>query len=425
MSFKKIIYPYGLQFLTLSAVVIFFILASQENSFAEVNVGMLFFWNFWWPVVIFIVLFLGRFWCSICPYSAIANIVKRVFPYTIFKTDWFKKYGLFTSILFYFFIVGTNVAFAIESNADYTIVFVGGMFAIMVLMIILFGYKSYCHGACPVGLFLNIYEPVTFNRLEYNENVCTRCKKQSWVTEKSLLTTATSEKVEERDWRYRIECLKKCRKEATVMKFGNPFRSWEKDNNPTLIQVFAPGIVLLIFAVSLFEKSNFFLYLYEQVTSIFPISLAALNLMSIPLIVILIISANILFLRLFCRVLAIDPRVIYKKLGGLVFLLVLFHLALVLDEFGELGGLFRVYPILEFFRVEVQTFGIIELLPYVLIGAGILITFLYGLAVANTSEEQSFDKRKFGLSLFLFTVILGQFAFFALATLKILPYAAC
>lgn len=425
MRLKKIIYPYGLQALTLSAVVIFFILTSQENPFAEVNIGILLFWKLWWPLIPFIVLFLGRFWCSICPFSTIANIVKRIFPYTLVETDWFRRHGLYTSILFYLLLVIVNVAFSIESNAFYTTIFVSGMIVFMLLMIVIFGYSSYCYGACPMGLFLTLYEPAIFSRLDNNNPGCEQCKKKSWIQEIPLLTIGEKKEFEERNWRFGIECLKKCRKKSTVIKFKVPFRDWQKGSAPSLIETFAPSIVLLIFSVSLFEKSNFFLYYYEQFTAVFPINLSLFNLLSIPFIIVVITGVNVLFFLGFCRLTSIEPTVISRKFRGLVILLIMFHLALVLGEFAELEVLFQKYPTLDFFQIKLLNFNTEICVPCVLTLFGIIISFLYGLSVANKSGKLHLDWRRFGLSLFLFTIYLAQSAFFAIVTLKLLPYTAC
>lgn len=351
--------------------------------------------------------------------------MKRFFPYTLIETDWFQRYGLLTSLLFYLLLVITNVAYGIESNTAYTQFFIGSMLVLMLLMVVLFGHKAYCMGACPVGLFIRLYEPAILNRMESNGTVCSQCKKRAWIEEKFLIPQPTTTIQDNRDWRFRVECLKKCPRKSTVMKFRLPFKNWLKDSDPTWIQVFAPGIVLLIFTVSLVEKSNFFLRFYEQVTAVFPIDLVLFNLISISLVILLITGANILLLHLFCRVTAIKPRLIYQKLGGLSLLLILFHFSLVVGEFSELGVLFQQFPVLNFLHPEFFTFETTLCLPCILTAFGIIITFIYGAVVANSTANHPMSIPKTGLSMLLFTVYLGQYTFFTIVALKLLPYVTC
>jgi len=439
---KRFLYPSFFQFITLLALVGFFILTAQKNDFSTLNTGMTIFWNFWWPFIPFVVLLLGRFWCSICPFSAIANGLSKLFPYRFFQSDWFYRYGLFSSLIVYLLIVATHVTFSLEANAMYTILFMSIMVGIMIIMTILFSYKSYCYAVCPMGLFFQLYERFSLAGLNKRAERCDKCATRSWVPQKALFgSRLNQQQPEKHDWRFKVECLKKCETDGTTIELNNPFRKQTGSLPASIIAVLAPGFVLTVFAVSLIEKSNFFLNYYEYISQTRSLSLALVHYTTIPAVAILVLLLNSCIINLFCKITDISRTVVYQKLIGLIPLLIFFHLALVLEEFTGLNTLFYEFPFLTvldpFFNLFetiplaalfdplFAIFGMKFCLPCILTLTGIICALLYGLFTANGSEKGTFNHRLFWLCAVLIVIIVAEYAFFAITTLKLLPYAAC
>jgi polyferredoxin len=57
-------------------VIMFQLLLGPES--AHDNLGTALTWVLWWPLIPIIFLFLGRFWCAICPFATINDLVKSL-----------------------------------------------------------------------------------------------------------------------------------------------------------------------------------------------------------------------------------------------------------------------------------------------------------------------------------------------------------
>jgi polyferredoxin len=51
--------------------------ASAYAQDREHNFCLNFFWDYWWPGIFLVYPFLGRIWCSICPFMIYGEVVQR------------------------------------------------------------------------------------------------------------------------------------------------------------------------------------------------------------------------------------------------------------------------------------------------------------------------------------------------------------
>jgi ferredoxin len=88
------LYPGALQWATVLvfAVVIYQLVAGP--SAAHDNFGTAMTWVLWWPLIPLFFLVLGRFWCAICPFATVSDLVQRVVGHNRAVPAFLKKYGI-------------------------------------------------------------------------------------------------------------------------------------------------------------------------------------------------------------------------------------------------------------------------------------------------------------------------------------------
>ena len=61
---------------------------------AHDNLGTALTWVLWWPLIPIIFLILGRFWCAICPFGTLSDVVQKFVGHNQRVPQFLKKYGI-------------------------------------------------------------------------------------------------------------------------------------------------------------------------------------------------------------------------------------------------------------------------------------------------------------------------------------------
>lgn len=111
-------------------------------------------WGLWWPALAVISPFLGRLWCTVCPFASIMDFVQkrwhknRAIPEFIIKYDY-----LLVSFLF-LFIFWVEVVTGMRYNPSYTAILLISIQVTAILIAILFPRHTWCRHFCPLGGFI-------------------------------------------------------------------------------------------------------------------------------------------------------------------------------------------------------------------------------------------------------------------------------
>jgi len=98
-------------------VIMFQLLLGPES--AHDNLGTALTWVLWWPLIPIIFLFLGRFWCAICPFATINDLVQKLVGNNRPVPRFLKKYGIWIIDAFFILSLG-DWASQQNQSTDYT-----------------------------------------------------------------------------------------------------------------------------------------------------------------------------------------------------------------------------------------------------------------------------------------------------------------
>lgn len=111
-------------------------------------------WGFWWPALAILSPFLGRLWCTFCPFSKIMEFVqdlyhpKRPLPALFVKYDYLIVSALFA--LIFWAEVFSNMRSHMLNTAVLLIVIQG----LAILVSVLYPRHAWCRHFCPLGGFI-------------------------------------------------------------------------------------------------------------------------------------------------------------------------------------------------------------------------------------------------------------------------------
>ncbi len=83
---------------------------------AHDNFGTALTWVLWWPLIPIIFLFLGRFWCAICPFATINDLVQKFVGNNRPVPKFLKKYGIWIIDALFIFITWSDHVWGVVEN---------------------------------------------------------------------------------------------------------------------------------------------------------------------------------------------------------------------------------------------------------------------------------------------------------------------
>lgn len=129
-------------------------------------------WGLWWPALALISPFLGRLWCTICPFSTIMDFVQkrvhlnRAIPEFIIKYDYILVSFLF--LMIFWVEVITDMRF----NPSYTAFLLISIQGCAILIAILYPRHTWCRHFCPLGGFIGTASIGSMLEVRADATVC-------------------------------------------------------------------------------------------------------------------------------------------------------------------------------------------------------------------------------------------------------------
>jgi transcriptional regulator with GAF, ATPase, and Fis domain/polyferredoxin len=174
---KSRLYPGVFQ--VLSALTFFAIVYFSffSDATGEKNIAVILSWIIGWPLLFISYLFLGRIFCTVCPFSSISKFVQRFVNLGYKMPDKLKKHGNFIAVTFCFVILWFEEVTNIYVSPGITGFLVLFIFSLALLTSILYERMVWCRYLCPWGILNGIFSMASVMELRSNRHVClTQCK---------------------------------------------------------------------------------------------------------------------------------------------------------------------------------------------------------------------------------------------------------
>lgn len=190
--FKNSYFLISLQIVTLVVFVLLIYggigVATKDADFAKVlrntNLSNLIVWSYWWPLIIVTAILFGRYWCSICPLELITTFFGKIGfrnkPGKLLKSGW-----VITVFYALILIVGIHTL-AIHRIPQYMAIYMLILFAVAVLVGLIWEKRTFCTYVCPIGYLLGLYSLLSFSKLRVKDNaVCESCETKDCIHKKT------------------------------------------------------------------------------------------------------------------------------------------------------------------------------------------------------------------------------------------------
>ena len=222
---------------------------------AHDNAGTALMWVLWWPLIPVVFVLLGRFWCAVCPFGAISDLVQRAVGANRPVPVFLKRYGIWV----------IDASFLLITWADHVWGIVESPWGSGVLLLLLtsaviasgafFQRRTFCRYLCFLGGLAGNYARTGMVELRADTDICRTCTSRAACyngTEKvagcplfSFPRTMDSSA----NCNLCANCIKSCPNDAITISVRKPTSELWFIRNPKLEESFLAaaimGIVLI------------------------------------------------------------------------------------------------------------------------------------------------------------------------------------
>lgn len=178
-TFSRIIrskwYPGGFQLFVgiIFAFIVYELLAGP--SAAHDNFGTAGTWILWWPLLPILLFLLGRFWCAICPFGALNDVIQKFVGSRKPVPKFLRKYGIWIIDAMFLAITWSDHVWGIVENPRGSGVLLLMITTGVVLSGALWERRTWCRYLCFLGGLSGNYSRAGILELRGTEDKCKSC----------------------------------------------------------------------------------------------------------------------------------------------------------------------------------------------------------------------------------------------------------
>ena len=142
---------------------------------AHDNFGTALTWVLWWPIIPVLFLFLGRFWCAICPFATINDLVQKFVGNNRPVPKFLKKYGIWIIDALFIFVTWSDHVFGVVENPMGSGILMLTLTTGVIASGAFFERRSFCRYVCFLGGLSGNYARNGILQLRGTPEICATC----------------------------------------------------------------------------------------------------------------------------------------------------------------------------------------------------------------------------------------------------------
>lgn len=146
---------------------------------AHKNLGTALTWVLWWPLIPIIFVLLGRFWCAVCPFGTLSDLVQKFVGNERPVPTFLKKYGIWIIDAIFILITWSDHVFGIVESPWGSGVLLLLLTTGVVVSGAFFTRRTWCRYLCFLGGLSGNYARAGMLALRATPEVCATCKSKA------------------------------------------------------------------------------------------------------------------------------------------------------------------------------------------------------------------------------------------------------
>ena len=149
------------------------------GSDARRNMGSIFTWVLWWPMLPLIFLATGRFWCAVCPFGFLSDLVQKAAGRRRPVPKFMRTYGIWFIDVMFVLITWADHVFGIFDSPLLTGAFMLTIVAGVVISGSIWQRRSWCRYLCFLGGLAGNYARNGMVELRATPEICAACRSKA------------------------------------------------------------------------------------------------------------------------------------------------------------------------------------------------------------------------------------------------------
>lgn len=155
------------------AFIVFELLTGPDE--AHDNFGTAGTWVLWWPILPILLFMTGRFWCTICPFGALSDLVQKFVGSKQLVPKFLKKYGVWLIDAMFLAITWSDHVFGVVESPRGS----GTLLLLITIGVIFSGAfwerRAWCRYLCFLGGLSGNYSRAGILQLRGTKEICAKC----------------------------------------------------------------------------------------------------------------------------------------------------------------------------------------------------------------------------------------------------------
>jgi polyferredoxin len=168
-------YPAVLQWITAAVFVIIMYQLLLGPDSAHDNLGTALTWVLWWPLIPIIFLLVGRFWCAICPFATLSDLVQKFVGNRRPVPRFLKRYGIWIIDALFILITWSDHVWGIVESPWGSGILLLMLSTGVVLSGAFFERRAFCRYLCFLGGLAGNYARTGMIALRATPEICASC----------------------------------------------------------------------------------------------------------------------------------------------------------------------------------------------------------------------------------------------------------
>jgi hypothetical protein len=218
-------------------------------SAAHDNFGTALTWVLWWPIIPIMFLFLGRFWCAICPFATLNDLVQKFVGNNRPVPKFLKKYGIWIIDALFILITWSDHVWGVVENPLGSGVLMLTLTTGVVFSGAFWERRTFCRYICFLGGLSGNYARNGMLALSGTPEICKTCTSASCYkgTEKASgcrLFEFPKTMTSSANCNICADCLKNCPNDSIQLTLRPPTKELWFIRKPKIEEAFLSAVIM-------------------------------------------------------------------------------------------------------------------------------------------------------------------------------------
>ena len=155
------------------AFIVFELIAGPSE--AHDNFGTAGTWVLWWPLLPILLLFFGRFWCIVCPFGLLNDVVQKFVGNNRPVPKFLRKYGIWIIDITFLMITWSDHVWGVVESPRGSGILLLMITTAVILSGAIFERRTWCRYLCFLGGLSGNYSRAGMVELRGTPDICKKC----------------------------------------------------------------------------------------------------------------------------------------------------------------------------------------------------------------------------------------------------------